>query len=162
MNPVPQCRHQIRTAEPILATLDDAHRAMQPTPGGKTAGWLIGHLAVTGDFGRRLCGRKAICPAEWRAKFNPGTQPSANAADYPPMAELLSHFRAVYADLQEAFPAANAEALGAVNPYEPGRAAFPTAGEFVAYMMTGHLGYHLGQLHGWRAAAGLGASGGEG
>ena len=139
----------------MLSALDDSHRALQPTPGGKTAGWLVGHLAITGDFGRRLCGRKPICPVEWRAKFNPGTQPSTNPTDYPPMADLLAHFRSVYEDLQEALPAASAEALGAVNPFEPGRASFPTVGVFVAWMMGGHLGYHLGQLHGWRAAAGI-------
>ena len=69
----------------MVEGLDDSHRHLQPTPAGKTAGWLIGHLSVTGDFARKLCGRPPICPAEWRAVFNPGTQPSTDAAVYPPM-----------------------------------------------------------------------------
>jgi hypothetical protein len=32
---------------------------------------------------------------------------------------------------------------------------FPTFGHFATYIMTGHLGYHLGQLSAWRAAAGM-------
>jgi hypothetical protein len=47
----------------------------------------------------------------------------------------------------------SAETLGAQNPFEPGRASFPTSGDFAAYLMTGHLGYPLGQLYGWRAAS---------
>jgi len=46
-----------------------------------------------------------------------------------------------------------------VNPYEPARHPFYTAGEFVAYMMSGHLAYHVGQLSAWRAAAGIARSG---
>ena len=152
MNPPAQCRHLLKTYGPLLDGLDDSHRSNQPTPEGKTAGWLVGHLAVTGDFGRRLCGAKPICPPDWRAKFNPGTKPSTNAADYPPMAEMVARLREVYADLPTAFESAG-EKLAADNPFEPGRTAFPTSGDFAAYLMTGHLGYHLGQLYGWRAAA---------
>ena len=143
-------------AAPILAGLDDKHRALEPSLGAKTAGWLIGHLAVTGDFGRHLCGAAPICPKPWRAMFNPGTQASANLADYPPMHELISTFRAVYTDLCVIAPGADPSLLAKANPYTPAAGGFPTAGDFVAYMMTGHLGYHLGQLAGWRAAAGLG------
>src|SRR5688500_19828878 len=152
MNPVAQCRYLLGTYGKLLDDLDDSDRANQPTPEGKTAGWLVGQLAVTGDFGRRLCGAKPVCPPEWRAKFNPGTKPSTNAAEYPPMAELVARLREVYADLPTSFESAG-EKLAAENPFEPGRASFPTAGDFAAYLMTGHLGYHLGQLYGWRAAA---------
>lgn len=153
MVPSTQCRFIVATYGKLLADLDDSHRVIQPHPGSKTAGWLVGHLAVTGDFARRLCGQKAICPAEWRAKFNPGTHPSTNAADYPPMRDMVEKFNAVYADLPSSYASATAETLAAQNPYAPGRADFPTAGDFAAYLMTGHLGYHLGQLYGWRAAA---------
>jgi hypothetical protein len=151
-----QCRSLVGLAERIVADLDDAHRAVEPVSGTKTAGWLIGHLSVTGDFGRKLCGRPPLCPVEWRAKFNPGTQPSRNASDYPAMESLLNMFRSVYLDLSEAALAADAATLAAPNPYPPARDDFPTVREFVAYLLTGHFAYHLGQLAGWRAAAGLG------
>ena len=155
MNPSAQCRHLLKTYGPLLDGLNDSHRTLQPTPEGKTAGWLAGHLAVTGDFARRLCGAKPICPPDWRARFNPGTTPSTNDADYPPMSEMVAKVREVYSDLPVAFENGT-EKLAAENPFEPGRASFPTAGDFAAYIMTGHLGYHLGQLYGWRAAAGVG------
>jgi hypothetical protein len=61
---VAQCRYLLSLAESVLAGLDDSHRALEPRPGAKTAGWLIGHLAVSGDFARRLCGRPPLCPAQ--------------------------------------------------------------------------------------------------
>ena len=151
-----QCGHLLSSAEKILDGLDDSHRALEPQPGTKTAGWLIGHLAVTGDFARRLYGRPPVCPVEWRAAFNPGSQPSHQASDYPPMATLSATFREVYADLAGAASETDPLSLTADNPYAPARGSFPTAGAFLAYLMTGHLGYHLGQLVAWRAAAGLG------
>ena len=155
---IAQCRYLLSLAEPIIAELDDTHRALQPQRGVKTAGWLVGHLAVTGDGGRRLCGRSPLCPKEWQAKFNPGSQPSSKPVDYPPMEQLREMFRTVYADLCVAATEADASRMDSVNPYEPARAAFPRTGAFVAWMLTGHLGYHVGQLVAWRAAAGLGRS----
>lgn len=156
--PAPQCRHLISLAEPVMSDLGDSHRGLEPVPGVKTAGWLLGHLAVTGDFGRKLAGRPPICPAEWRALFNPGTRPSHDSDAYPSMQALRDAFRAVYTDLTNAAPAGST-GLDAPNPFLPARNAFPTAGDFVAYLMTGHLAYHLGQLVAWRGAAGLGRPG---
>lgn len=153
---VSQCRYLLALAEPILDGLSDPHRALEPEPGVKTAGWLVGHLVVTGDFARRLCGRAPLYPVEWRRAFNPGSQPSPRDQEYPSMAEMREGFRVVYDDLCVALPVADGSLLAVPNPFEPARAAFPTAGDFVAYLATGHLGYHLGQLVGWRGAAGLG------
>src|SRR5256885_16263728 len=94
-----QGRYLLSLAEPILDGLDDSHRALEPQPGAKTAGWLIGHLAVSGDFARRLYGRPPLCPVDWRAAFNPGSQPSREPNDYPSMATLRDTFERVYSDL---------------------------------------------------------------
>lgn len=152
---VPQGRFILGQAKPWMVDLDDSHRALEPVPGTKTAGWLLGHLAVTGDFGRRICGLETVSPREWRALFNPGTLPSPDPASYPPMATLRDTMRAVYAGFFEQAPHAPIEALALPNPYTPALGAFPTAGDFAAYLMTGHLAHHLGQLGSWHAAAGL-------
>ena len=150
-----QCGHQLASAALLFHGLTDAHRALEPVPGLKTAGWVLGHLAVTGDFARKVCGRPAICPKEWRAMFNPGTQPSHDAAQYPPMADLIETLQRVYADLRDAATQLDDDALSAPNPFPPSGRHLKNAGEFVGYLLTGHLGYHLGQLQAWRAAAGV-------
>jgi hypothetical protein len=153
---VAQCRFLSAVLAEAVVGLDDSHRSLLPQTGAKTAGWILGHLAVTGDFARKLCGRPPLCPKDWRAKFNPGTNPSTNPDDYPPMADLISNVRAVYADLCDAAMTANSAHLAMPNPFVPAQRAFPTAGDFVPYLLAGHLAYHTGQLVGWRAAAGLG------
>ena len=136
-----------------LADLGDEHLALEPVPGLKTAGWLLGHMVVTGDFARRLCGLQPLAPKEWRSLFSPGTTPSLDASNYPPMQELVDTFRSVYRDLTTAASTASPETLAAPNPYERARPAFPTAGDFATYLLTGHFAYHLGQLSMWRSAA---------
>ena len=133
--------------------LGDQHLALEPAPGLKTAGWLLGHMIVTGDFARRLCGLPPVAPKEWRGLFAPGTMPSLDAGTYPPMQDLIDTFRSCYRDLITKAPAASSDVLTAPNSYERARPAFPTAGDFATFLMTGHLAYHLGQLSMWRAAA---------
>jgi hypothetical protein len=153
---IAQCRHLVSLADAMLAGLDDSHLALEPEPGAKTAGWLLGHLAITGDFARHLCGRPPICPAEWRSAFRDGSEPSRDQSSYPRMTELCAAFWGVYRDLPVAVANADAARLAEPNPYPPARGSFPLASNFVAYIISGHFGYHLGQLVAWRAAAGLG------
>lgn len=151
-----QCRYLLSLARPMMSGLEASHLALEPRPGTKTAGWLIGHLAVTGDYGRRLCGRAPICPREWRPAFNPGSQPSIDPRDYPDAEALSRTFERVYLDLCDAVAAVDGDVLAAANPFTPAQPDFPTVGEFVAYLLTGHLAYHMGQLNLWRGAVGLG------
>jgi hypothetical protein len=60
---------------------------------------------------------------------------------------------AVYSDLCVVALAVEPASLAIPNPYKPARAAFPTAGDFVAYILSSHLAYHVGQLTEWCAAA---------
>src|SRR3989442_406242 len=149
-----QCRYLLSLAEPILDGLDDCHRALEPQPGAKTAGWLIGHLAVSGDFARRLYGRPPLCPAHWRAAFNPGSQPSRDASDYPPMATLRDTFREVYADLCAAASEADPPSLTSINPFAPARIAFPTAAVFLSYPFPGPPSHSPGPRSGGAPGAG--------
>ena len=138
-----------------LADLTDDHLALEPIAGVKTAGWLVGHLSVTGDFCRRICGLEPMCPKEWRSLFNPGTFPSLDRSSYPPMAELREAVMNVYYDFFTSAPEAPGDVLAMPNPYPPASGAFPTSGDFASYLMTGHLAHHLGQLGSWHAVAGL-------
>lgn len=148
-------RELLAAAARALADLGDGHLGLEPAAGLKTAGWLVGHLAVTGDYARRLCARPPLCPVAWRPLFGPGSQPAHDQSAYPPMAELCDALRRVYADLADAAMAAEPERLAGVNPFEPARAAYPTARDFVDYLMVDHVAHHLAQLNAWRTAAGL-------
>jgi hypothetical protein len=87
--------------------------------------------------------------------FNPGSRPSLDPKLYPSMVTLCETLRLVYVDLCVVARETDASALAVDNPFEPARADFPTAGDFVAYLLSSHFAYHLGQLVAWRAAAGF-------
>lgn len=143
---IDQCRYSLSSISSLLGSLDDSHRALEPLPGLKTAGWLIGHLAVTGDFGRYLCGAPSLCPRDWRAAFNPGTRPEHDATRYPAMRDLSATFHRVYQDLCGLAVEAEAALRTQPNPYEPAKGDFPMAADFIAYLLGSHLAYHTGQL----------------
>lgn len=151
---IQQCTYHLAVANNVLNRLDDSHRALEPRAGAKTAGWLVGHLAVTGDFARHLCDSAPLCPRQWRSAFNAGSQPSLDAADYPSMSSLRSTMVAVYTDLCLIAATADPARLAGPNPYAAARASFPGAGDFVAYLMSSHLAYHVGQLTEWYAITG--------
>ena len=65
-----QCGFHLKVYDRLLSGLDDRHLALEPAPGLKTAGWLLGHMIVTGDFARRLCGLPPVAPKEWRPLFS--------------------------------------------------------------------------------------------
>lgn len=147
------CAHLTKLGESIISGLTDDDLALPSAPNGKTAGWLLGHLCITGDFVRRKSGAAPMTPKDWGPKFNMGTTPSGTASDYPPMSELQSAFRNVYADLARIAPTLSADLLAGPAPFEPVRDRFPTFGAFLSWIITGHLGYHLGQLSEWKAGA---------
>lgn len=141
-----QNAHFLDLLDTLSAPLTDDHRINGPSGGGKSPAWLLGHLAVTADGGRTMCGLPRRCPREWWHLFGPGTTPAANASAYPPIATLRAEALAINAELREAFPRLPREVLETANPYPPTAAPFPTIGDFLCYMLAGHLGYHVGQL----------------
>jgi hypothetical protein len=145
------CAHHTKLGVELIGDLTDADLASPSSPNGKTAGWLLGHICITGDFIRRKSGGAPLTPKEWGPKFTIGTKPSSVALDYPPMAELRTAFEKVYSDLVKLAPTLSTELLSAPGPFEQVRDRFPTHGAFLSWIMTGHLGYHLGQLSEWKA-----------
>lgn len=149
------CSYLIDYGRPLVVDLQDEQRALAPHVNAKPPGWLLGHLAVTGDFVRRHWQRPAMTPREWGSRFAPGSQVSLAAEDYPPIDNLRTLFQEIYRDLAACAPTIPGDVLDASNPFEAARARFPTLRDFAAYLLTTHLGYHLGQLAAWRVAAGL-------
>lgn len=143
-------RDLLATTRPMREALTEADvpRAIGPSP--KTPGWLLAHLAVGAGYGLRFLGATPTCPADWFERFGPRTQPPLEPAAYPPLAELLAELDRAYVAFFEAALRTSADTYKAPNPIERMRARFPTVGDAIAYFLTTHLGYHLGQLSAWR------------
>ena len=153
---VAQGRALLRLADRALDGLEDAHRAVEPVRAARPldSGWSdISPSRATSA--RRLCGRAPLCPAEWRAAF-PTPAPSRRRARATiPSCRLSAHPCARFTSICMTRPRCARRLLAIENPYAPAR-LISDRGSFVAYIVAGHFGYHLGQLVAWRAAAGFG------
>lgn len=143
-------------AHKLVDDIPDEQLCRQPVPGVTMnhAAFLLGHLAWANDNGCVLLGHAAAFPAEWKPLFVMGATPLAERDKYPSKAELLGALDAAHARLAECATSATPEAIAAPTP-ERVRARFPTVGNMVGGLMTGHYANHLGQLSAWRRACGF-------
>ena len=107
---------------------------------------------------RTATGLESSLPDGWDKTFVTGGQPSGDRAAYPTKAELLDALKAQHARNTDAAKNADPATFGAPHPNEGTRKYFPTFGDMVIYLMTGHEMDHLGQIAAWRRAMGLGSA----
>lgn len=129
-------------------TEDDFRRIVN----GKSPAWLIGHLAIAGDFAASLCNAEARL-GDWSPLFAPDTQPAADNPAYPDKAALLGALSERHAAASDAFRSVSDEHLASELPMPEWRAYFPTIADAVVYLLAHHEPYHLGQLQQWKRAA---------
>ena len=139
----------------LLSEIPDERMTEQPLPGVNHPAWILGHLALTADGVGEMFGGKITLPAEWRTLFGQGTQPSSVRSGYPSKSELLRAFEECHHRLREQVAAAGPELLAQPTTNPRAREAFPTLKELAAFILTGHVGVHLGQLSSWRRMIGL-------
>jgi hypothetical protein len=139
----------------LLADITDERMAEQPVPGVNHPAWVLGHLAWTADGTlEKLGGQKAL-PAAWGALFGAGSKTSASRGDYPPKDELLRAVEQSYQQLRQKAATASPEQLSRPTTNPRAKEALPTLREMVAFLLSGHMGVHLGQLSSWRRMIGL-------
>ena len=139
----------------LVGDIADERLAEQPLPGVNHPAWVLGHLAFSADRARGLLGAEKELPAAWTPLFGPGSQPSASRSDYPSKDDLLRAVEQGFERLRQQAAAATPAQLArpTTNPYT--KDALPTVRDGVAFLLTGHLGIHLGQLSMWRRMIGL-------
>lgn len=98
-------------------------------------------------------------PGSWPDLFSAGQEcrDDPDGSIYPPMEEIVAHFRDGYEALFASIAGLPDGAFEAPNPREGRlREMFPTLGGFVNFMCTCHLMVHAGQVSTWRRCMGLG------
>jgi hypothetical protein len=139
----------------LVGDIADDRLAEQPLPDVNHPAWVLGHLAFSADRARELLGAAAERPATWMPLFGPGSKPSAARSDYPSGAELLRAVEQGFERLRQSAAAATPAHLGQPMTHPRMKDALPTVQDGVAFLLTGHLGVHLGQLSAWRRMIGL-------
>jgi hypothetical protein len=140
----------------LVADLPDERLAEQPAPGVNHPAWILGHLAVTAQKIRTVvAGGDIELPESWGALFMGGSTPTSTRSDYPSKEELLKAVESSFDGLRSAAAASAPEQLDRPSPHPRTKNQLPTVGHLAAFLLTGHLGVHLGQLTMWRRLTGL-------
>jgi hypothetical protein len=139
----------------LIADIDDARFADQPSAGVNHPAWLLGHLTVVGNSGLNQLGAAVALPEGWPRIFGRGSQPIPDRAAYPSKDELIAALEACHERVDAAVRNALPETMAEPNPLEMLRAGLPTRGDLLAHMLTAHEAAHLGHLSNWRRQMGM-------
>jgi len=107
--------------------------------------WFVGHIAVVDDFMISLVAKDKASPkAGYPEKFGMGSTPTGNAADYPPIEEVLDYWRDRREALLAVLDGLGDEDFDTRTPAD----APPFLATFGAVFQLGawHEAFHLGQV----------------
>ena len=137
----------------LLADIAPEDFCRQPVAKMNHPAWIIGHLAMAADaHAAEAGGTRQLEGLDKRFDF--GTEPSTDPADYLSKEELINAWHAANDSYIAAVSTVSPEAL-AKPTRGPLAEALPTVGDFLTFSLTAHTSLHLGQLSAWRRAQGL-------
>src|SRR5262249_52282041 len=130
----------------LVGDIADEQMAEQPLPGVNHPAWILGHLAFSADRGMTLLGAEKALPEAWTALFGPGSKPTPSRGTYPSKEELLRAVEQGFERFRQKAATATPEQLSRPSTNPRMREGLPTIKEGVAFLLTGHMGVHLGQF----------------
>ncbi|TWT41437.1 DinB family protein [Botrimarina hoheduenensis] len=142
------------TLQKLTADIADDKFAEQPIPGINHPAWLVGHVSLYNDVIAALLRGQAF-DNPWDAPCGKNSQPLADRAAYGSKTAILDQFQSGYEDAAAVMAEAHAAAWEAPLAHPTWGKQFATVAPAVVYLATTHLGLHVGQLSGWRRAAGM-------
>ena len=145
---------QLGLFEKIIPDIDEA-TLFQPAAGhGHSPVWILGHLAVTGDMGRILFGKR---PANvpWMRWFGPGSKDPVAPDPMLTRQALHQAIRDAYSEFRQLAAHADPVAMAKPTTFELFQGTpIQTIEHVVAHLLASHFGFHLAQLSSCRRAAG--------
>ena len=145
----------IQYCRTLMADIPDDRMAEQPLSGVNHPAWILGHLALTADTALGLLGAEKSLPTEWNPLFGLGSKPVVVRSTYPSKEEMLRAVEQGYERVRQRVVAATPEQLSQPTTNPRMKDSLPTAKDRIAFMLTGHVGGHLGQLSAWRRMIGM-------
>ncbi len=119
--------------------------------------WVLGHLAIVGEFGEQMLGGTVTHP-EWLPWFSPGNSDTVPSSLGLTKQIFVEQIPASYDRLRGLAKRATKEHTD--KPHEIGILAgtpIRTIGHCVALILTNHFGFHLAQLSSCRRSQGFSA-----
>jgi hypothetical protein len=145
----------IKYCRMLVEEIPDERMTEQPLTAVNHPAWILGHLAWTAEGALGMLGAQKSLPAEWETLFGRGSKPSAQRGLYPAKDDLVRTVEQSYQHVRQKAATASPEQLSRPTTNPRAKETLPTLKEMVAFLMSGHMGVHLGQLSSWRRMIGL-------
>jgi hypothetical protein len=145
----------LRYCRLLVGDIPEERMTEQPVAGVNHPAWILGHLAWAADGMLEKFGGTKTLPAEWTALFGAGSKTTTARGDYPSKDVLLGAVERSYEQLRQMAATAGAERLSLPTTSPRAKEVLPTLKEMTAFLLSGHMGVHLGQLSSWRRMIGL-------
>jgi hypothetical protein len=139
----------------LVEDIGEERMTEQAHAGVNHPAWIPGHLAWAADGALAMLGAPTVLPADWKTLFASGTKPSPARATYPSKDELLRAVEEGYLQARQKATTVVPEQLARPTTHPRAKETLPTCKEMVTFLLTGHMGVHLGQLSSWRRMIGL-------
>lgn len=140
--------------ERLASDIADERFTAQPVSEINHPAWLFGHITsyhqVIVDL---LAGNEFANP--WDAPCGKNSEPNPDRAAYPAKVAILAAHRHGFDQAAAAILEAPASAWTAALEHPTWGKQFDTVAPAVVFLATTHQALHLGQLSGWKRAAGM-------
>jgi len=143
-----------KAVDELFAAIPDDQYLHQPCPGGNHALWTLGHLATVNQyFLTNIAGQDGTLAEKYKPIFFARSQPSPDAASYPPLDVVREYFKTSRATFRKWVESLSDERLAGPPPEQFQKFA-PTLGNVLMRLLW-HEGMHYGQLTVIRKSLGL-------
>lgn len=154
---------------PMMLTLFDLYRNMCHTMAteieearfdhaqgqSNSPNWIVGHLALSMDFGLSLLGETPASVARYMPLYGPGSSGGQLADAAFAKQELLDQLVSGGDQLRNKMDCVDPSVLEKPQGTPFLAAELPTVGALLSHIITTHLAMHTGQLSHWRRAEGM-------
>lgn len=137
-------------ARRLVADLNDDQMVAQPASMSNHPAWTLGHLAYASDNAVVMLGGTREYSDKWKIQFAQCSQPVSNKEAYPDKQKLLEHYDRQHDRVARALGQSSTESLNAATPDRRAGELFPTARDYLVFLLATHEATHLGQLIIWR------------
>lgn len=141
-------------AQMLAKDVTPEEMTQQPSGIPNHAAWTLGHMVLAADGAAKYMGQGSTIPENYGELFGKGSTPTAAASHYPDKETLLSQLAEQHERAAAAFESVSDNVMTKPLEDENLRSAFPTNGDLIVFLLTGHGAIHNGQFSAWRRALG--------
>ncbi len=151
-------RFLISFADMLMNDIDESKWADRCGTTINHPAFVLGHTAYYAGFCMQMLGGEIELDDNDAALYEHGKECSDDSSLYPNKADSIAAFNERIETVAEFLESLDESAFMASSEGTFFADRFPTMGGVAAFMMIGHIPFHLGQISAWRSVAGMGSA----